>query len=201
VSPPPNLITLKGKVSANQRSVRNKHSGLVVWLTGLSGSGKSTIAIDAEKALFERGFYVVRLDGDHLRQGLCADLGFSPQDRAENIRRAGEVARLFYENGAVVLASFISPTRQMRAGVRQRLPRGAFIEVYVCASLETCMARDPKGFYARALRGEISSYTGIDSLFEEPRCPDMVLDTDRQDVGECVNQLMDLIDELDVLGR
>ncbi len=190
MSPPPNLITLKGKVSANQRSVRNKHSGLVVWLTGLSGSGKSTIAIDAEKALFERGFYVVRLDGDHLRQGLCADLGFSPQDRAENIRRAGEVARLFYENGAVVLASFISPTRQMRAGVRQRLPRGAFIEVYVCASLETCMARDPKGFYKSAQEGKISAFTGIDQDYEEPIRPELVLNTEADSLEQNVEKLV-----------
>lgn len=190
MSPPPNLITLKGKVSANQRAVRNRHAGLVVWLTGLSGSGKSSIAIDAEKALFERGYYVVRLDGDHLRQGLCADLGFSPEDRAENIRRAGEVARLFYENGAVVLASFISPTRQMRAGVRQRLPRGAFIEVYVCASLETCMARDPKGFYQSAREGKISAFTGVDQEYEEPVHPELILDTEADSLEKNVEKLV-----------
>ncbi len=184
-----NLVALQGKVTSQDRAQRNNHTGLVVWLTGLSGSGKTTIAIEVERILFERGYFVLRLDGDHLRQGLCTDLGFSPADRAENIRRAGEVARLFYEAGAVVLASFISPTRQMRGAVRTRLPLGAFMEVFVRASLQTCMERDPKGFYKSALQGGISAYTGIDQEYEEPDKPEIILDTDAFNVDECVQKL------------
>jgi adenylyl-sulfate kinase len=185
-----NLVALQGKVTVQDRTIRNKHTGLVVWMTGLSGSGKTSIAIEAEKVLFDRGYFVLRLDGDHLRQGLCTDLGFSVEDRAENIRRAGEVSKLFYEAGAVVLASFISPTRQMRAGVRERLPQGAFTEVFVCASLQTCMKRDPKGFYKSALRGTISGYTGIDQEYEEPDRPELILDTEASSLDECVQTLV-----------
>lgn len=185
-----NLVAMQGKVGTQQRALRNNHTGLVVWLTGLSGSGKTTIAIEVEKILFERGYFALRLDGDHLRQGLCTDLGFSPADRAENIRRAGEVARLFYESGAVVLASFISPTRQMRANVRARLPRGAFLEVFVRASLQTCMERDPKGFYKSALQGGISAYTGVDQDYEEPDHPELILDTEKSSLEECVQMLV-----------
>lgn len=190
-----NLVALKGKVEADDRRVRNKHAGLVVWMTGLSGSGKTTIAIEAEKILFERGYFVLRLDGDHLRQGLCADLGFSQEDRAENIRRAGEVSKLFYETGAVVLASFISPTRKMRAAVRARLPQGAFMEVFVRASLQTCMERDPKGFYKSALQGGIASYTGVDQEYEEPDHPELILDTEVTNLEECVRALVLMVIE------
>lgn len=196
MTPPRNLVDVKGKVGARQRALRNNHTGLVVWLTGLSGSGKTSIAIETEKILFERGYFVVRLDGDHLRQGLCADLGFSPEDRAENIRRAGEVARLFYEAGAVVLASFISPTRQMRAQVRQRLPRGAFLEVFVRASLETCMARDVKGFYQSAREGRISAFTGIDQEYEEPDSPELILDTEAENLEQSVQKLISMVIQL-----
>lgn len=193
MTPPQNLVAIKGKIGSRQRALRNNHTGLVVWLTGLSGSGKTSIAIEAEKILFERGYFVVRLDGDHLRQGLCADLGFSPEDRAENIRRAGEVARLFYEAGAVVLASFISPTRQMRAGVRQRLPKGAFVEVFVSASLETCMKRDPKGFYQSAVEGKISAFTGVDQEYEPPDSPELILDTEADSLEQSVQKLISKI--------
>lgn len=185
-----NLVTMNGKISAEQRAGRNNHRGLVVWLTGLSGSGKSTIAVEAEKALFEGGYQVLRLDGDHLRQGLCADLGFTPADRAENIRRAGEVARLFYDAGSVVLASFISPGREMRAKVRARLPQGVFLEVFVRASLQTCIQRDPKGFYKSALQGDIPAYTGIDQDYEEPDQPELILDTEAFSLEECVQVLV-----------
>lgn len=185
-----NLVAVQGKVSTQNRNHRNNHAGLVVWMTGLSGSGKTTIAIEVEKILFDRGYFVLRLDGDHLRQGLCTDLGFSQEDRAENIRRAGEVAKLFYEAGAVVLASFISPTRQMRAGVRARLPQEAFMEVFVRASLQTCMQRDPKGFYKSALGGGISGYTGIEQEYEEPSHPELILDTEASSLDECVQTLV-----------
>jgi adenylyl-sulfate kinase len=128
-----------------------------------------------------------------------ADLGFSKEDREQNIRRAAGVARILQDAGLIVLATFITPTESSRQAARSIAREGLFCEIYVKASLETCMARDPKGFYARALRGEISNYTGLSSLFEEPRHPDMVLDTDQQDVGECVNRLMDMIDNLGVL--
>jgi len=197
----PNLQRQNGLISFNERVSALHQKPYIFWFTGLSGAGKTTIAIELEKRMFNRGALVYHLDADDLRQTVNADLGFSKEDREQNISRAAGVARILQDAGLIVLATFITPTESSRQAARAIARQRLFREIYVKASLETCVARDPKGFYARALRGEISNYTGIDSLFEEPRRPDMVLDTDRQDVGECVNQLMDLIDELDVLGR
>ncbi|MBE3144349.1 MAG: adenylyl-sulfate kinase [Planctomycetes bacterium] len=176
-------------------SNQERQPGLVVWLTGLSGSGKTTIAIEAEKRLFARQVPVYRLDGDILRQGLNADLGFSPAGRKENIRRAAEVARLFQDAGLILLASFISPQRSMRAFARSLVPEGAFIEVYVQASLETCIQRDPKGNYQRALAGKIQNYTGIDQEYEEPLNPELVLNTDQLPISACAARVVDEIDK------
>jgi adenylyl-sulfate kinase len=168
--------------------------GLVVWLTGLSGSGKTTIALEVEKMLQARQVQAYRLDGDVLRLGLNADLGFSPEDRKENIRRVAEVARLFQDAGLVVLASFISPQRSMRQFARNLVPEGTFIEVYVQASLETCVQRDPKGNYQRALAGKIQNYTGISQEYEEPMDPDLVLNTEQLSVSACAARLVEEID-------
>lgn len=177
------------------RTNQERQSGLVVWLTGLSGSGKTTIAIEVEKRLLVRQLPVYRLDGDVLRQGLNADLGFSPADRKENIRRAAEVARLFQDAGLIVLASFISPQRSMRAFARSLVREGAFIEVFVRASLETCIQRDPKGNYQRALSGKIVNYTGIDQEYEEPLDSELELNTEQLTVDACAARIVDEIDK------
>ena len=176
------------------RSTQERQPGLVVWLTGLSGSGKTTIAIEVEKRLFARQVPVYRLDGDSLRQGLNADLGFSHADRKENIRRVGEVARLFQDAGLILLASFISPQQSMRAFARSLVPESTFIEVYVQASLETCIQRDHKGNYKRALAGKIQNYTGIDQEYEEPLNPELVLNTEQLSVSACAARVVDEID-------
>jgi adenylyl-sulfate kinase len=174
---------------------QERQPGLVVWLTGFSGSGKTTIAIEVENMLFARHLPVYRLDGDVMRQGLNSDLGFSPADRKENIRRAAEVARLFQDAGLILLASFISPQRSMRAFARSLVPESAFIEVYVQASLETCIQRDPKGNYQRALAGKIQNYTGIDQEYDEPLNPDLVLNTEQLPISVCAARVVDEIDK------
>ena len=174
---------------------QERQPGLVVWLTGLSGSGKTTIAIEVEKKLLARRVQVYRLDGDVLRQGLNADLGFSPADRKENIRRVAEVAHLFQDAGLVLLACFISPQQSMRAFARNLVPEKAFLEVFVQASLETCIQRDPKGNYQRALAGKIQNYTGIDQAYEEPLNPDLVLNTEQLTIGACAARLIEEIDK------
>lgn len=187
------LYAPAGLVTPAMRRARHGHGGAILWLTGLSGSGKSSIAIAAEKRLFDFGRLVTRLDGDHLRQGLCRDLGFSEADRAENIRRAGEVARLFAEAGFVVLASFISPRQSMRDQVRALAAPIPFAEVYVQASLQTCLQRDPKGFYQRAAAGQISGYTGLAQAYEPPAAPHLTLDTEAHSLEDCVTQLVNFI--------
>ncbi|NMB90191.1 MAG: adenylyl-sulfate kinase [Chloroflexi bacterium] len=185
-----NLSARQGWVHYADRCRKYGQPGLVVWFTGLSGSGKTTLALEVEKRLFEQGRLVYRLDGDGLRQGLNAGLDFTPAGRRENIRRAAEVARLFQDAGLIVLASFISPQRDMRTHARSLVPVGAFIEVYVRASLEACIARDPKGFYRRALQGEIKDYTGIAQEYEEPLSPELIVDTEANDLEECVRQVL-----------
>ncbi|HHY88882.1 MAG TPA: adenylyl-sulfate kinase [Chloroflexi bacterium] len=196
-----NLAVQTGKVTRLDRARRFGHTGLVVWMVGLSGSGKTSIAIEAEKALFDGGYAVCRLDGDQLRMGLNAGLGFSPADREENLRRAAEVARLFAEAGMVVLACFISPTRRLRAIIRERIPPEAYFEVYVRASLEACIQRDPKGFYRRALAGEIPDYTGVGQAFEPPERAGLLLDTEALSLEQCAAALVEQIIERTALDR
>ncbi len=174
---------------ADRRRVLGQ-TGCVVWLTGLSGSGKSTIARSAERRLIELGRPAYVLDGDNVRQGLNADLGFAPADRAENIRRVGEVAALLADAGLIALVSFISPYRAGRDRARSRVPAGRFVEVHVRADLATCEARDPKGLYAKARAGEIRDFTGIDAPYEPPERPELVLDTGICDVPACVEALV-----------
>lgn len=187
-----NLVEVAHRVSGEQRRARNGHGGAVIWLTGLSGSGKSTIAIEAESRLFAAGYQVYVLDGDNVRGGLNANLGFSPEDRAENIRRVGEVAALMADAGLLVVTAFISPYRSDRERARKAAGQ-RFFEVHVAADLAVCESRDPKGLYRRARAGEIPDFTGIDSPYEPPEAPDLALDTAAEDVDVSVQRLIEFI--------
>ena len=166
-------------MSREDRQKLLQQKGVTVWLTGLSAAGKSTIACLLEKMLMDRGRYAYRLDGDNIRHGLSRNLGFSAEDRAENIRRIGEVVRLFTDAGVITLASFISPYRRDRDAVRASLTAGDFVEVYVKVSLATAQQRDPKGLYKKAMAGKITGFTGVDDPYEEPTIPEITVDTDR----------------------
>ncbi|MBQ3276468.1 MAG: adenylyl-sulfate kinase [Oscillospiraceae bacterium] len=187
-----NLRWSAGAMTGEERRAATGRRGLVVWLTGLSGSGKTTIAQETERRLIERGVAAYLLDGDKLRRGLCGDLGFSDEDRAENIRRAAETAGLFADAGLVTLCTFISPFAAGRRKARE-IAGEDFLEVWVRASLETCMARDPKKLYQKALDGKIHSFTGIDSPYEEPAAPELILDTETRSEAECVDLLTETI--------
>lgn len=176
-APSANLVWQTGLLDAGARRQRNGHRGAVVWLTGLPGSGKSTLAFLAEVQLHALGFQTAVLDGDNLRHGLCADLGFSLEDRRENMRRVGEVARLFAEQGSVVFVALVSPLRAARDAVRERLPQGDFIEVHCDCPLPVCQQRDPKGMYAKAAQGLIPDFTGVSSPYEQPLAAELVLHT------------------------
>ncbi|BAM02246.1 adenylyl-sulfate kinase [Phycisphaera mikurensis NBRC 102666] len=190
-----NLTFHAGEVTAQERAASLGQRGGTVWFTGLSGSGKSTVAVALEKALVARGRHAARLDGDNVRMGLCSNLGFSAEDRAENIRRIGEVAKLQAEAGLVCLASFVSPYARDRDRVAA-LHRGAgvpYAEVHVAVPLSVAEARDPKGLYKKARAGEIQGFTGIDDPYEEPRNPDLRLDTDTTPLPEAVERLIALL--------
>lgn len=174
--------------------------GCTVWLTGLSGSGKSTIAVAAEKALSQRGRLTYILDGDNIRHGLNDNLGFSPEDRTENIRRIGQVAKLFTDAGIVVFSSFISPYRADRDAVRKIMGDDDFVEVWVDATVETCEGRDVKGLYKKARAGEILEFTGISAPYEEPTKPELVLDTNTQTIDESVAQVVSFLEKNGYLG-
>jgi bifunctional enzyme CysN/CysC len=189
-----NIYWSEGKVTPQQRELRNRHSGRVLWLTGLSGSGKSTIATELERELFRLGRHVYVLDGDNIRHGLGSDLGFSPKDRTENIRRVGEVAKLFADAGTICITAFISPYREDRNLVRRILPAGHFVEIYVNAPLAVCEERDPKGLYAKARANEIREFTGISAPYEEPEKPEVELRTDQLTVAESVTYLLEFLD-------
>lgn len=189
-----NIYKVDHLMTADIRAQRQGHQGGVFWFTGLSGSGKSTLAMAVEKALFEKGFNTYVLDGDNVRHGLNSDLGFSPEDRAENIRRIGHVAALMADAGMVVITAFISPYQADRDRARQACPE-KFNEISVYADLATCEARDPKGLYKKARAGEISEFTGIDSPYESPVNPEMVVDTQANDVQTCVNQVLRYIEQ------
>jgi bifunctional enzyme CysN/CysC len=186
----PDVVWEGWNVPREEREARNGHGAAVLWFTGLSGAGKTTIAGRVERRLFEAGVQTMLLDGDTLRHGLNGDLGFSPADRAENIRRVGEVARLFFAQGAVVLCTFVSPYREDRARVRALVHGGRFLEVFVDAPLDELRRRDPKGLYARADRGEVANLTGVSAPYEAPEAPELVLRTDRVSVDEAVDQVL-----------
>ena len=177
-------------VSRSERERFLAQRSCTVWLTGLSGSGKSTIAQHLERRLFDRGFFAQVLDGDNIRTGLNSNLGFSPEDRMENIRRIAEVARLYTQSGIIAICSFISPTRAMRAMARRIVGPADFVEVFVDTPLELCEQRDVKGLYARARRGEIKGFTGIDAPYEAPEQPEVHLPTEGHSVEESVEMLL-----------
>lgn len=188
-----NIYWSKGKVTAQQRAARNGHGGYVVWLTGLSGSGKSSISTELERELFNLGKHAYVLDGDNVRHGLCTDLGFSPKDRCENIRRVGEVAKLFANAGIIAITAFISPYRSDRDLVRKIVPAGRFIEVFVNAPLEVCEQRDPKGLYAKARAGDIKEFTGISAPYEPPLHAEIELRTDQLTIAESVARVVEYL--------
>lgn len=189
-----NIMAVSSRVDISARVANNGHKGGIIWLTGLSGAGKSTIAIEAEHQLFLKGYQVNVLDGDNIRFGLSADLGFSPEDRTENIRRIGEVAKLFAEAGILVITAFISPYKQDRDRIRA-IAGDIFHEVFIEADLEICENRDPKGLYVKARNGEISDFTGISAPYEKPKNPELVIDTGEQGIGESTTKLLSYIDE------
>ena len=189
-----NIMAVSSRVDISARVANNGHKGGIIWLTGLSGAGKSTIAIEAEHQLFLKGYQVNVLDGDNIRFGLSADLGFSPEDRTENIRRIGEVAKLFAEAGILVITAFISPYKQDRDRIRA-IAGDMFHEVFIEADLKICENRDPKGLYVKARIGEISDFTGISAPYEKPRNPELVIDTGEQGIGESTTKLLSYIDE------
>jgi bifunctional enzyme CysN/CysC len=190
-----NITAVGHAVTREARAARNGHVGGVLWFTGLSGAGKSTLALALERELFAKGYLTYVLDGDNIRTGLNANLGFSPEDRAENIRRVGEVAALFADAGFLVISSFISPYRSDRERARAAARNGGFHEIYVKAALAVCEGRDPKGLYRRARAGEIKEFTGISSPYEPPEAPELVVPTDALDVEECLALLTRYVGE------
>ncbi|MFJ7638100.1 adenylyl-sulfate kinase [Peribacillus sp. NPDC097264] len=188
-----NVTWHDASVTKELRRKQNGHESTVIWFTGLSGSGKSTIANAVAKELYNRNIRNYVLDGDNIRHGLNKDLGFSEKDRTENIRRIGEVSKLFVDSGQFVLTAFISPFRADRQIVRDLLGEGEFIEVYIKCPLEECEVRDPKGLYDKARKGIIKNFTGIDSPYEEPEHPEIVLESSQFSVEECVEQVIDYL--------
>lgn len=186
------LKKFRGEVFREDRERRNGHKSTVVWLVGLSGSGKSTIAHAVEKRLYDEGIRSYVFDGDNVRHGLCADLSFAPEGRAENVRRIAEVAKLFAENGTICMCAFISPLERDRERVREILGDD-YNEVFISCSVEECERRDVKGYYKLAREGKIKNYTGISAPFEEPESADLVIRTDSQSLEESVQELLDFV--------
>ncbi|TGD74703.1 adenylyl-sulfate kinase [Mangrovimicrobium sediminis] len=193
----------EGDITRADREKLNGHKGATLWFTGLSGSGKSTVAVELEGKLFEMGVASYRLDGDNVRMGINKNLGFSAEDRAENIRRIGEVAKLFVDSGQIVLSSFVSPYRADRDAVRELHDAAGmdFIEVFVDCSLEAAESRDPKGLYKKARAGEIKNFTGIDDPYEAPEKPELHLHSDQQSLEEEVNLILELLRERGIISK
>ena len=188
-----NVVWHDTEVTKKERNRRNNHRSAIIWFTGLSGSGKSTIACALEKRLYELSTQTYILDGDNMRYGLNSDLGFTSEDRKENIRRIGEVSKLFVDAGVIVLSSFISPFIEDRGFVREIVNKDEFIEIYMKCPLEICESRDPKGLYSKARKGEIRHFTGIDSPYEEPVSPEIVIDTSITSIDDSVDKIIDYL--------
>ena len=196
-----NTVWHEPTVFRNDRESMNQHKSTIIWFTGLSGSGKSTLAHALEDYLHKKGVKTFVLDGDNIRQGLCKDLGFSDEDRTENIRRIGEVSKLMLHAGIITMTAFISPFRKDRQIVRDLVDEGDFIEILCDADLATCESRDPKGLYKKARAGEIPEFTGISSPYEAPENPELIIDTGDTTIEACVEILVQYLLERDVIER
>ena len=194
-----NIVWHHGKLTDAQRAQKLGQKGAVVWLTGLSGSGKSTVARELDLALVENGRNAAVLDGDNIRHGLNKNLGFSPEDRTENIRRVAEVAKLLAQNNVIAVTAFISPYRAERDLVRALLPAGSFFEVHCAAPLDVCESRDPKGLYKKARAGEISEFTGISAPYEAPEKPELVLNTGAESLEESTRKVLKLLQDKGII--
>ena len=190
-----NVVWHNATVTRQRREEMNGHGSVILWFTGLSGAGKSSLSHAVEEALHQLGCRTFVLDGDNVRHGLCADLGFSTEDRVENIRRVGEVSKLFIEAGVIVLTAFISPFRSDRERVRSLVPHGDFLEIYCDSPLEVCEGRDVKGLYKRARAGEIKDFTGISSPYEAPVDPELAVETGALSIEDSVEKVMELLRE------
>ena len=196
-----NVVWHNATVTRARRETQNGHRGAIIWFTGLSGSGKSTLAHAVEESLHQQGCRTFVLDGDNVRHGLCGDLGFADKDRQENIRRIGEMAKLFMEAGIIVLTAFISPYRVDRNRVRSMVEPGDFIEIYCDTPIEICETRDVKGLYKKARAGEIAEFTGISSPYEKPETPELVLNTGAESLDICVQEVISKIADLGLVAN
>jgi len=196
-----NVVWQVGKVTKAERGALLGQKGVTLWFTGLPASGKSTLAIETERHLHDSGYLTYILDGDNIRHGLNSNLGFSPEDRNENIRRIGEVSCLFSDAGVIVLTAFISPYREDRDRVRSRHPEGGFIEVYVECPLDVCEVRDPKGMYKRARAGQLPDFTGVSAPYEAPLAPEITVRTGESSIDECVSAILACLVEAGIVSR
>jgi len=196
-----NVTWHHASVTRDMREKQNEHKSVILWFTGLSSSGKSTIAHAVEEKLHQMGSRTFVFDGDNVRHGLNKNLGFSREDRKENIRRIGEMCKLFIESGVIALTAFISPYREDRNTIRMMVKDGDFTEIYCKCSLDVCESRDKKGIYARARKGEIKEFTGISAPYEVPEKPDMVIDTENMTIGKCVAKVIDYLVERGIINR
>jgi adenylylsulfate kinase len=196
-----NVVWHHATVTRTRRETLNGHGSVILWFTGLSGAGKSTLAHSVEEQLHRTGCRTFVFDGDNVRHGLCSDLGFSAEDRVENIRRVGEMAKLFLEAGVISLTAFISPFRADRERVRSLVPHGDFLEIYCRCPLEVCETRDVKGLYKKARAGQITDFTGISSPYEEPTDPELIVDTNVLSLDESVASVMGLLRQRGIIGR
>ncbi len=195
------IVPHKGRITKEDRQRLKGHKSVILWFTGLSGSGKSTIAHALEEELYKRGIHTYILDGDNVRSGLNSDLGFSEEDRKENIRRIGEVAKLFIDAGVLTMVAAISPYKRDREFVRNLVEPGEFVEIYVKCPLEVCETRDPKGLYKKARQGIIKNFTGIDDPYEEPENPEIVVETDKETVEEAVAKIIRFLEERQIIPK
>jgi len=189
-----------GYLTREEREKLHGHKGAVVWFTGLSAAGKSTIAHMLERMLYKKGCSTYPLDGDNVRHGLCADLTFSPEDRTENIRRIGEMVKLFVDAGKIVITAFISPYGKDRNKVRSLLQPGQFFEIFVDCPVDVCAARDPKGIYKKAMAGLIKEFTGISAPYEPPKSPELIIHSDKEEVAEAAKRVIDLLQRFEVIS-
>lgn len=190
-----NIVWHAATITKADRHRMNGHKSAILWYTGLSGAGKSTLANKVEEKLYEKGFHTYVLDGDNIRHGLNKGLGFTAEDRKENIRRIGEVAKLFVDAGAFVSTAFISPYREDREMVRTLMPESEFIEIYVYAPLDVCEDRDPKGLYKKARAGEIKHFTGIDDPYEAPENPELIINTAEKNLEKCSDEIIKYLEQ------